>query len=203
MAIVVIMDTAVATAHRAVVAVYRTPEGAVQRRLRSPWRYGAPLTFLVTGRRARWVRVLLPTRPNGAAGWVRTADVRLTTTRLELVVSRKAHVFRALRDGRVLLTGPVGVGRAGTPTPAGRFYVTAVLRTGDPAGGYGPYVLALSAHSGRLRHFAGGDGQIGVHGTDEPALLGHDISHGCIRIRNDQMTRLAHLLPRGTPVTVR
>ena len=53
-----------------------------------------------------------------------------------------------------------------------------------------------------LTSFEGGDGQVGLHGTNAPAALGHDISHGCIRVTNAVITRLARTLPLGTPITI-
>jgi lipoprotein-anchoring transpeptidase ErfK/SrfK len=50
--------------------------------------------------------------------------------------------------------------------------------------------------------FEGGDGQIGIHGTNQPEVLGQDVSHGCIRVANAVITRLARQLPLGTPVTI-
>jgi lipoprotein-anchoring transpeptidase ErfK/SrfK len=53
-----------------------------------------------------------------------------------------------------------------------------------------------------LRSFAGGDAVIGIHGTNNPGVLGHDVSHGCIRMSNASITRLARLLPLGVPVQI-
>jgi lipoprotein-anchoring transpeptidase ErfK/SrfK len=54
-----------------------------------------------------------------------------------------------------------------------------------------------------LETFQGGDAIIGIHGTNQPDLVGKDVSHGCIRMRNDQITRLSKILPLGTPVSIR
>ena len=54
-----------------------------------------------------------------------------------------------------------------------------------------------------LQSFGGGPGQIGIHGTNEPGALGTDVSHGCVRISNASITKLARLLPLGTPVQIR
>jgi lipoprotein-anchoring transpeptidase ErfK/SrfK len=48
-----------------------------------------------------------------------------------------------------------------------------------------------------------GGGFVGVHGTNEPQLIPGRISHGCVRLRNEDILRLARLLPVGTPVTIR
>jgi lipoprotein-anchoring transpeptidase ErfK/SrfK len=46
-------------------------------------------------------------------------------------------------------------------------------------------------------------GYVGIHGTSEPQLLPGRVSHGCIRMRNDDIVRLARLMPIGTPLTIR
>ncbi|HEU4976460.1 MAG TPA: L,D-transpeptidase [Baekduia sp.] len=199
--------TLIATARSAAVRVHRRPRGGKRGsrvlHRRTIGGRAVPLTFLVVRRRPGWVRVALPTRPNGAEGWLRRRAVRLTTTRLSLVVDRRAHRL-VLRDGRrQVLHATIGVGRAVSPTPRGRYFVTDVIRTDDPAGFFGPYALGLSAHSQVYTSFDGGDGQVGIHGTNRPDLLGHDVSHGCIRVRNAVIRRLAHRLPLGTPVVIR
>ena len=70
--------------------------------------------------------------------------------------------------------------------PLLRHRPAAAARTRD--GFYGPYALGLSAHSPVYTSFAGGDGQVGLHGTNQPSVLGTDVSHGCIRVANDVIT---------------
>ena len=53
-----------------------------------------------------------------------------------------------------------------------------------------------------LQTFGRGDGQIGVHGTNEPTALGQSVSHGCIRVRNAAITLLAKTLPQGVPIEI-
>jgi lipoprotein-anchoring transpeptidase ErfK/SrfK len=103
---------------------------------------------------------------------------------------------------RPVLRTKIAKGRAVSPTPTGRYFVTDLLRPPDPQGFYGPYALGLSAHSPVYTTFAGGDGQVGLHGTNQPSVLGTDVSHGCIRVANPVITRLARLVPLGTPVDI-
>jgi lipoprotein-anchoring transpeptidase ErfK/SrfK len=110
--------------------------------------------------------------------------------------------MRVTRDGQVAVETPVAVGADATPTPTGRFYVTDVIDTGRPNGAYGPFAIGLSAHSDVLDQFAGGDGQIGIHGTNEPASIGTSASHGCVRVPNEVVAALAGTIPLGTPVTI-
>jgi lipoprotein-anchoring transpeptidase ErfK/SrfK len=161
-----------------------------------------PLTFRVRDHRPGWVRVDLPTRPNHAAGWIRRSAVRFTTTRVHVTVDLAKHRL-TLRDGKaIILTAAVGVGRSVSPTPHGTAFVTDLIRPSDPKGFYGPYALGLSLHSSVYTSFEGGNGQIGIHGTDRPSALGRDVSHGCIRVRNSTIARLARTVPLGARVLI-
>jgi lipoprotein-anchoring transpeptidase ErfK/SrfK len=44
--------------------------------------------------------------------------------------------------------------------------------------------------------------EIAIHGTDRPELLGDDVSHGCIRVTNEDARRLYHEVEIGTPVLI-
>ena len=192
----------IATARARVVRVHTNAVGGARgsRLLRA--RPRIPLTFLVVAHRPGWVRVMLPTRPNRSRGWVRRGAVRLSYTRVRVTVHPRRHLL-VVRDGaRVLLRAPIAVGRALSPTPRGRYYVTDLVRARDPGGFYGPYALGLSGHSPVYTRFEGGDGQIGIHGTNDPGAIGHDVSHGCIRVTNAVVRRLAHVVPLGAPVTI-
>jgi len=180
--------------------VYRRP-GAVRPTRRLGARV-APVLLVRARRRGGWLRVLLPLRPNGASGWIRVRDVVLRTDPYRVDVRLRAHRLVVRRAGRVVLRTPIGVGRAVTPTPRGLAYVTVLLRQPDPRGLYGPWAFGLSLYSPVLSSFGGGPGQVGIHGTDAPAGIGRDVSHGCIRLPNAAIERLAGILPLGTPVRI-
>ena len=164
--------------------------------------FGSVRALLIDGDDGDWLRALLPTRPNGSTGWVRRADVELRRVDEAIEVDLSARTLRLLVDGRVVVTTPVAIGAPDNPTPTGRFYVVDKLATGDPDDTYGPVAFGLSGHSLRLGEFAGGDGQIGIHGTNDPASIGQAVSHGCIRLHNDVILQLADLVPLGTPVAI-
>jgi len=46
-----------------------------------------------------------------------------------------------------------------------------------------------------------GDGY-GLHGTDEPKSIGRDVSHGCVRMRNEDIRALYERVTIGTPVYI-
>jgi lipoprotein-anchoring transpeptidase ErfK/SrfK len=163
---------------------------------------GVPATFLVKRRRRGWDEVYVPRRPNGSTGWLRERDVTLYRDPYRVDVSLGAHRLVVWRGRRRLFAVPVGVGKSSTPTPTGRYFLVELFKQSDPYGPYGPYAFGTSAFSNALFSFGGGPGQIGLHGTDEPALVGTDVSHGCLRVRNAAIVRLARILPLGTPLTV-
>ncbi len=193
------------------IGVFPSPETpGPSQQLPNPWLYEAgnpasavPQVFLVESQRADgWVKVLLPVRPNGSAGWVHASDVTLTANPFHVEVALGAHTITVTKADAVIYSGPVAVGTPATPTPTGNFYLYVLLQAPDPTGPYGPYAYGLSSHSDALATFAGGDAEIGIHGNDDASALGQSVSHGCIRMDNAAITALAGQLPLGTPVTV-
>jgi lipoprotein-anchoring transpeptidase ErfK/SrfK len=185
-------------------AVYGRP-GAVRPTvlLQNPDRLGIPRVLLVHSARRRWVRLYMPIRPDGRTGWVRRRAVRLLRNPYRIVVHLRGHRLDLWRSQRRVLRTRIVVGAPSTPTPRGLYYVTQLLKPPDPSGAYGPFSFGLSAHSRVLRQFAGGNGQVGIHGTNEPWLIGESVSHGCIRVNNAAIRRMARVLPLGTPVLIR
>jgi hypothetical protein len=41
-----------------------------------------------------------------------------------------------------------------------------------------------------------------LHGTNQPQSIGRSVSHGCIRLRNEDITELYEMVPVGTPVYI-
>ena len=177
-------------------------EAPVEAELPATTEFGSPRALLVTGRQPGWVRVQLPVRPNGSQGWVPEGAVDLVAGEHRVEVDLAARRLTVFAGDAVVLETPVAVGAPDAPTPTGTFAVIDRLQSPDPASPYGPFALGLSAHSDTFSEFAGGDGQIGIHGTDDPTSIGQAVSHGCVRVPNDIVARLAELLPLGTPVIV-
>jgi lipoprotein-anchoring transpeptidase ErfK/SrfK len=149
-----------------------------------------------------WLRVRLPVLPNNTTGWVLRGalggyvEVR---TRLDVDLTRLTATLS--RDGRAIFRAIVGVGRPEWPTPPGEYYIRNKL-TEFRSPFYGPVAFGTSARSAVLTDWPAG-GFVGIHGTDRPDLLPGRVSHGCIRMRNVDIVRLARLMPVGTPVTIR
>jgi lipoprotein-anchoring transpeptidase ErfK/SrfK len=178
-----------------------TPVAALS--TRSP--EGTPNAVLVLGSVRRqaveWVHVRLPVLPNNTTGWVRRSALggyQFVTTHLVIDLRRlRATLFR---DGRPIFTAPVGIGQPQWPTPRGQFYIRDELSDyASPF--YGPVAFGTSARSSVLTEWPDG-GFVGIHGTDAPQLIPGRVSHGCIRLRNRDILRLARLMPVGTPLTI-
>jgi lipoprotein-anchoring transpeptidase ErfK/SrfK len=167
-----------------------------------PTERGVPRVFLVEERADGWLKVLLPVRPNGSTGWIREADVELAWNPYRIDVDLTEFRMTIHREDELVVDTPIGYGDQDTPTPGGRYYITELLRPPDPSGVYGPYAFGLSGFSDVLLSFAGGEGVIGIHGTNEPDSIGSRVSAGCIRVDNDVITEMSTFLPLGTPVTI-
>ena len=148
-----------------------------------------------------WVRVRLPVLPNGRTGWVpRGALGRYNKIWTHFVIDRRLFSATLYRRGAAVFTTRVGVGKPYWPTPAGEFYVRERI-TGFSDLIYGPLAFGTNARSAVLTDWPGG-GFIGIHGTNQPEILPGRVSHGCVRMPNPAILRLARLMPLGTPVTI-
>jgi lipoprotein-anchoring transpeptidase ErfK/SrfK len=169
---------------------------------------GLPTVFAVTAIRDSAAcrpasfRVQVPVRPNGSSRWVDAQRFRVLWVDTQIVIHVESMRLELQRGGRVVLRSRIAPGAPETPTPLGRFYVTKRLIPKDPNGPWGPAALGTSAFSPVLKNWAEG-GPIGIHGTNEPWVIGRAASHGCIRLPNTMMKRLFAQVPAGTPVLIR
>jgi len=170
--------------------------------LDNPNENGAPLVFLVEQTQGEWLHVLLPIRPNGSTGWVKASDVTVADNPYSVDIRLAEHRLVVTKGEEVIADEAIGVGTSDTPTPGGKYYIKELLQPPDPNGPYGHYAYGLSGFSNVLAEFNGGDGVIGIHGTNQPQAIGTDVSHGCIRLSNEAILELVPVLPLGTPVHI-
>lgn len=150
-----------------------------------------------------WVEVMLPMRPNGSTGWVRAEDVDFYVVEGRIVIELGERRLTYYRSGEEVLSSPVAVGTSRNPTPQGVFFVTDSVTLSNPDGPWGPHALGLSGRSDTITEYNGGDGIIGIHGTNKPSSIGEAASLGCIRLPNDVIVELHSMVPIGTPVEIR
>jgi len=102
-------------------------------------------------------------------------------------------------SGQIVKIFPTAVGAPESPSPGGVFQIVnsvpdptwyskgKVIPPG-PSNPLGPHWLGLS-----LKGY-------GIHGTSAPASIGHNASHGCIRLRNRDIQELARMVAVGDRV---
>ena len=174
------------------------------RRSSHSWLLPARTTSRATGR--AWLRVLLPTRPNGATGWIRADFVLVGRTEYSVEVRIGRAQVSVFKGGKLVRRVGAVVGAPSTPTPVGLFATYDPVPQRRPEGFVGPWVIHLTGHSDVLDDFGGGPGRIAIHGRGAASLrvpLGSAASHGCIRVDSDVVLWLARTLPVGTPVVIR
>jgi len=153
----------------------------------------------VVERRGGWSRVLLPSRPNGSTGWLRTRDVERATTPYLVRVHLGSRELELFLQGSSVGRWPVAIGAPETPTPPGRTFLLGQVV--DEAQSFSPLILPLGSHSDTLDSYGGGPGTVALHGWPDDAVFGQAVSHGCIRVPSDALGALSQV-PLGTLVLV-
>jgi lipoprotein-anchoring transpeptidase ErfK/SrfK len=194
------------TSHKVVSALHAHPSRVSRLAASRPITGGQTVLPVVdhatTANGVHWLRVMIPGRPNGAKGWIRQRGTSLTKSSWHLVVRTSTRRVLAYRRGRLVRTFAAIVGKPSTPTPHGRFFVEESVQMLRGSAG-APYALASSARSNVLQEFAGGPGQIAIHGlANIGGTLGTAISHGCVRLANNGITWLAARIRPGVPITI-
>ncbi len=171
---------------------------------------GTAQRLMVTGRHTDrhgrdWVRVQLPVRPNQSNGWVRADHLRLSTTRVRFEVHLGSRRLEIWDGARRVGAWRAGIGRAGTPTPVGRFAIQDPLLTlPEWRSVYGRFTLTLTAHSPTLRRFMGGDALVAIHGAGRGRSwrVGTASSFGCVILDERALAIAARYARAGTPVII-
>ena len=160
-----------------------------------------------------WAHVRLPIRaqasaPGPVTGWISTDALSLIKAdyRIEVLLSR--HSVVVTRGGRTIRRMSAAIGATATPTPSVASFVVAInkpIEAQDSNGALGPFTLHLAAWSTALQNNAtegSWDGLV-IQGTNCPrTYLQRSITHGSIRVSNDDVTWLARNLPVGTSVRI-
>lgn len=194
----------VADAVSAQVPIFEAPDKPVPtgRTLPNPTVEGHRLVLLVRQQVPGWLQVQLNTRPNGATAWVRSSDVALRTVPNHILIELGAKRLTVFHGDFPIFTASVAPGKSSSPTPTGAFYTDIITRPSNPNGPYGLFQISVTGFSNVYDSFGGGNGQIAIHGTNRPELIGTPASHGCVRMSNDDISALVPLARQGTPVVI-
>jgi L,D-transpeptidase ErfK/SrfK len=140
----------------------------------------------------------------------------------ELVLDRRRRLLLVIENGQELRRFPVAVGRPGWETPVGQFEViervvnpvwkhpaTGQLVPAGPENPLGSRWIGFYRDCRSQRGFNGragltvrGCASTGFHGTPNRRSIGQAVSHGCVRLYDEQVRELFELVSMGTPVTV-
>ncbi len=165
---------------------------------------GTLAPMLVEGARrwdgSAWYEVYLPLRPNGTTAWVHEQDIALREVDERIEVDLSERLLRHFVGDELVHRFSVGVGTTATPTGTGEFYVWVKVPYADPNQAYGIMALGLSGFSPVLSDWPG-EGRMAIHGTPFAGDRGRSVSHGCVRVFNDDMEALVDV-PLGTPVVI-
>ncbi|MBT9313831.1 L,D-transpeptidase [Leptothoe spongobia] len=126
---------------------------------------------------------------------------------VQVVVQLNARKVNVYRHGEIIKQYLIAIGQSEWETPVGSFNVIQKQEyptwqhpiTGEivPAGKNNPL------GSRWIGFLSSRDGEIGFHGTNEESLIGEAISHGCIRMLNEDIEDLYSYIELGTTVTVK
>lgn len=164
--------------------------------------------FLVIARASsrgeNWIKIRLAQRPNRAYAWVEESRMRISKTQALVKVDLSSRKLSFLWKGKPRWSARVEIGAPATPTPTGLFAVYDRWSTWKyyPGASFGPWVLDLTAHSKALKHFAGGEARIAIHGSQSDSW-GRAISNGCVRAPDWALGKLKKQMFTGYPVLIK
>lgn len=134
------------------------------------------------------------------------AEKYLPVDQLRLVLRLGERRVYLYRGQRVEVSYPVAVGKDGWETPTGTFQVTQKIENPRWQNPWTGEVLPPGPNSALGLRWIGfwtnGKDFIGFHGTPTLNSIGQAASHGCVRMRNEDVVSLFEKVKLGTPVVV-
>jgi lipoprotein-anchoring transpeptidase ErfK/SrfK len=117
----------------------------------------------------------------------------------KIIVSIPDRKLAVLEGGKVIKIFPTAVGAPKSPSPSGSFKI--VQRLADPTWyGKGKIVAPGKSCPIGTRWLGLSLKGYGIHGTNNPSSIGHNASHGCIRLRNHDVEELFAMVSVGDDV---
>lgn len=185
---------------RRAVALRARPNGRSVGALGARTVYGSRLALpVVRTQGGRWLGVVSAAMPNGRLGWVDAESGALAFSRVKVTLETdlSRRLLRVWAGGRVVRRIQVGVGRAGSRTPTGRFSITDKLRGSAYGSYYGCCILALSGHQPNTPRGWTGGARLAIHGGATGA-----VSAGCLHASTRDLRYLMRVVPLGAQVRV-
>jgi lipoprotein-anchoring transpeptidase ErfK/SrfK len=140
----------------------------------------------------------------GESGAPRNVSIKIDT---------KTNMLGVFESEKLIAAYPVTVGSAHTSSPIGEWKVRGIAKL--PRFRYDKEMLEHGERSGNFYMLPPGPRNpvgvmwialnkkgIGIHGTDDPGSIGRAVSHGCIRLANWDVVRLATKIKSGDQVSI-
>lgn len=128
-------------------------------------------------------------------------------------IDTKSNILGVYQGEKLIAAYPVTVGSTQTASPIGEWKVRHITKM--PTFRYDKEMLQHGKRSGNFHLLPPGPRNpvgvmwialnkkgIGIHGTNEPGSIGHAASHGCIRLANWDVVRLATKIKSGDNVSI-
>lgn len=119
-----------------------------------------------------------------------TEEVNEENKKMLIVIDVAKLNLTVYENDNAIVTYPVAVGKASTPTPLGEWKI--IHKSANWGGGFGTRWMGLNVPWGIF----------GIHGTNKPGSIGTYASHGCIRMFNRDVEKLYPIIPWGTVVKI-
>lgn len=132
---------------------------------------------------------------------------------ISVTVDTKSNLLSVFDGKKLIAAYPVTIGSNQTTSPVGEWKVRGISKL--PRFRYDKEMLQHGQRSGNFYMLPPGPNSpvgviwialnkkgIGLHGTNDPEHIGHSVSHGCIRLTNWDVTRLAQKVKTGVPVSI-
>src|SRR5699024_6841505 len=153
----------------------------------------SPTWVPVIDKKDDWAKILLPTRPNGAAGWIHTTEDNVESAQNEYraEVDLSDFTITTFHKDEKTHEYTIGIGKEKHPTPTGRSYIIASVK--EQESDYSPLILPLSSHPDTLQTYGGGPGTVGSHTCPDNSFLGKRNNDRCIRVPPPALEELVDL----------
>jgi len=129
-------------------------------------------------------------------------ELRILRGRFRLFISKPDHKLTVFLDDEDTMDYPVALG-AGDATPVGTFTIGNKLEDPTWFSDEGPVPPEDPNNPLGKRWMGFAESKsYGIHGTNDPEVIGKDVTRGCIRLYNEDIEELFDLIPIGTEVTI-
>jgi lipoprotein-anchoring transpeptidase ErfK/SrfK len=141
----------------------------------------------------------------GSAGT--SATVARYVTRIEwpydtcIVIDKSDYRLYWVKNQQIVSSYKIAHGRHNW-TPTRVWKILAKYKT-DPHSVYGPRKMRMFKRIGSAGHYRYVFTRYAIHGTNQPSSIGHQASHGCIRMYSSDVLKLWPQVPIGTYVVTR